>query len=111
MNIFLAILFTLQKEIVSGNELPIILSLIKNFEIRQCFFVNEGVNFPNSLSGKKRLLKSIATAYINFEKLIKYLENTEFGDDGTGIILKENNLARIEEMSQNFDLVSTLKTF
>lgn len=104
MKVFLAILCILEKifRVSCEHELSIILSLIKNLEIRQCFFVNDSFS---PLSEKKLLLKNVATAYISYEILINYLEETKNGEDGTGIILQDKSLARVEELSQKLDLV------
>lgn len=91
--------------LVSANETSIILSLIKELEIRQCFVVYGNVNSLNPLSGENFLLKNTATAYISYANLRKYIEDTEYNRDGIGIILKENNLDQIERISQNLNLV------
>lgn len=90
----------------SQNEIPIILSLIQDLEIRSCFLVYENGNHFNVLTLEKILFKNIFTAFISYEKLIEYVDLREHVNDGIGMISMANDLARIEKISEELDLVN-----
>lgn len=111
LGFFLVIFFVASSfSIFSKNELQVAFDLIEEFDVRQCIFVGGDDDLFSEI--KTFSSKYIPSIYMNYDKIIKFVDETNTLYYHVGIIFKEKDLAQLELISTVLDkLVGTCFLF
>lgn len=97
-----------QKSYFDYHKLNMSFDLVQELEIRQCILIESLKNHGLVLFFKEFSSKNIPIVYLNYQLLVKYMNDTKSISSKIGLIFKEKNLD-IEEISRVLQKVSILQ--